>query len=99
MLLKVIAMHSHILAGDHGYLPSYASERIELKDSDNEMADYLKHLRDSVDEDISEKELDASINVIFDNDLFMVGATVDRNYYFIDYVELAYCEFNCEVEE
>jgi hypothetical protein len=92
-------MHTHILAGDFGYLPSYNSGMIDLKDSDNEMQDYLNHLRDSVDEDISDKELDASINIIFDNDLFMVGATVDRNYYFIDYVELAYCEFNCEVEE
>lgn len=92
-------MHTHILAGDFGYLPSYNSGMIDLKDSDNEMQDYLNHLRDSVDEDISEEKLDASINVIFDNDLFLVGATVDRNYYFIDYVELAYCEFNCEVEE
>ena len=92
-------MHTHILAGDFGYLPSYNSGMIDLKDSDNEMQDYLNHLRDSVDEDISEEKLVASINVIFDNDLFLVGATVDRNYYFIDYVELAYCEFNCEVEE
>lgn len=92
-------MHTHILAGDFGYLPSYNSGMIDLKDSDNEMQDYLNHLRDSVDEDISEEKLNASINVIFDNDLFLVGATVDRNYYFIDYVELAYCEFNCEVEE
>lgn len=93
-------MHSHILAGDFGYLPSYASERIELKDSDNEMQDYLKHLRDSVEEDISDEELNASMNVIFDNDLFMVGATVNRKYYFIDYVELAYCEYSkCELEE
>ena len=92
-------MHTHILAGDFGYLPSYNSGMIDLKDSDNEMQDYLNHLRDSVDEDISEEKLNASINVIFDNDLFLLGATVDRNYYFIDYVELAYCEFNCEVEE
>lgn len=93
-------MHSHILAGDFGYLPSYASERIELKDSDNEMQDYLKYLRDSVEEDISDEELNASMNVIFDNDLFMVGATVNRKYYFIDYVELAYCEYSkCELEE
>ncbi len=92
-------MHSHILAGDFGYLPSYASEMIDLKDSDNEMQDYLKHLRDSVEEDISDEELNASMNVIYDNDLFMVGATVNRKYYFIDYVELAYCEFNCELEE
>ena len=47
-------MHSHILAGDHGYLPSYASERIELKDSDNAMQEYLKHLRDSIEVEISE---------------------------------------------
>ena len=98
--MKVITMHSHIMAGDYGYLQSYASERIELKDSDNQMQDYINHLRNSVDEDISEKELDASINIIFDNDLFMVGATVNRKYYFIDYVELAYCEYSkCEVEE
>ena len=92
-------MHSHILAGDFGYLPSYNSGMIDLKDSDNEMQDYLKHLRDSVEEDISDEELNASMNVIYDNDLFMVGATVNREYYFIDYVELAYCEFNCELEE
>ena len=92
-------MHSHILAGDFGYLPSYASEMIDLKDSDNEMQDYLNHLKDSVEEDISDEELNASMNVIFDNDLFMVGATVNRKYYFIDYVELAYCKFNCELEE
>ncbi len=92
-------MHSHILAGDFGYLPSYNSGMIDLKDSDNEMQDYLKHLRDSVEEDISDEELNASMNVIYDNDLFMVGATVNRKYYFIDYVELAYCEFNCELEE
>ena len=91
-------MHSHILAGDFGYLPSYNSGMIDLKDSDNEMQDYLKHLRDSVEEDISDEELNASMNVVFDNDLFMVGATVNRKYYFIDYVELAYCEFNCELE-
>ena len=91
-------MHSHILAGDFGYLPSYASEMIDLKDSDNEMQDYLNHLKDSVEEDISDEELNASMNVIFDNDLFMVGATVNRKYYFIDYVELAYCKFNCELE-
>ena len=92
-------MHSHILAGDFGYLPSYNSGMIDLKDSDNEMQDYLNHLRDSVEEDISDEELNASMNVIYDNDLFMVGATVNRKYYFIDYVELAYCEFNCELEE
>ena len=93
-------MHAHILAGDFGYLPSYNSGMIDLKDSDNEMQDYINHLRDSIEVEISDEKLDASINIIFDNDLFMVGATVDRNYYFIDYVELAYCEFSkCEAEE
>lgn len=92
-------MHSHILGGDFGYLPAYASERIELKDSDNEMQDHLKHLRDSVGENISDEELDASMNVIYDKDFFLVGATLNRKFYFIDYVELAYCEFNCELEE
>lgn len=92
-------MHAHILAGDFGYLPSYNSGMIDLKDSDNEMADYLKHLRDSIEVEISDEQLDASMYVQFDKDFFLVGATVDRNYYFIDYVELAYCEFNCEVEE
>ena len=93
-------MHSHILAGDHGYLPSYESEIIELKDSDNAMQEYLKHLRDSIEVEISDEELDASMHIVFDKDLFLVGATVDRNYYFIDYVELAYCEFSkCEAEE
>ena len=42
-------MHTHILAGDFGYLPSYNSGMIDLKESDNEMQDYLNHLRDSVD--------------------------------------------------
>ena len=93
-------VHSHILAGDFGYLPSYNSGIIDLKESDNAMQDYLEHLKDSVDMDISEKDLDASINVIYDNDLFLVGATVNRKYFFIDYVELAYCEFSeCENED
>ncbi len=93
-------MHNHILAGDFGYLPSYASEVINLKDSDNEMKDYLEHLKDSVDIDISDKELEASINVVYDKDMFLVGATVNRKYFFIDYVELAYCEFSkCKEEE
>tara|TARA_B100000029_G_scaffold232465_1_gene229836 strand:- start:8806 stop:9129 length:324 start_codon:yes stop_codon:yes gene_type:complete len=90
-------LHYHVLAGDHGYLPSYSEETVysTKKEASESLTEYVKHIVNNVDDEML-KEADTTIDGVakgFANqEGIVLKVLFNRKVAMIDYAEVSECD-------